>query len=174
MQWFKHQKDFRRTASIQYIESQLGEVGYARALKLIEIFCVACPRKPFVPRIEIKPPFDWHWLSLEMGCPETEVLRTIEVLATARFIEIPEKVIIQPRARGKEQITRPGVITCNAMLEWVEWHDLSNRNKKRIQKEDAVPRADGKFPSAVGTPGDDAGPQAPRVTHFRNPPPDLA
>jgi len=168
MQWFKHSKNFRSTAAMRYIEAALGEAGYARALKLLEIFCETCPRKPFTPRIEIKPPFTWRWLALEMGCTEDEAVRTIEILGEANFIEIPEKVIIQRSGKGKPEIRRPSVITCDAMLEKVEWHDLSNRNKKRLEKEDAPLPEDSMFVAAVQAPGDDAAAnQRPRITRIR-------
>lgn len=117
MQWFKHDNAFRRTASIQHIQSELGEAGYARAVKLMEVFCSACPRKPFVARIEIKPPFTWRWLALELGCPEEEVVRTIEVFEKATLIEIPEKVQVQPRSGKQAEILRPAVITCSGLME---------------------------------------------------------
>jgi hypothetical protein len=170
MLWFKHDNHYRSTAAIRHIESVLGEAGYARALKLLEIFCECCPRKPFVARIEIKPPYTWRWMAQELGCgTEVEAIRTIELFEDALLIQIPEKVIVQPRKKGQDEIRRPAVIECAGLMEKAEWHNLSNRNRKRLEKEDAPMPADGLFVAAASTPGNDAARAPEKITRLRSP-----
>jgi hypothetical protein len=169
MQWFKHNNDFRTSAAIRYIEAELGEAGYARAAKLLEIFCQTCPKKPFNPRIDLtKLPYNWRWLALEMGCPnEAEAVRTIDVFEKAMLIQIPEKVVIQPRKKGQDEILGAAVITCDALMEKAEWHNLSNRNKKRLEAENAPMTEDGLFVAAAATPGDDTARDPQKITRLR-------
>src|SRR5258708_3154072 len=148
MQWFKHLKDFRNSAEIKYIEDELGDSGYARACKLLEIIAtVAGKKKPFEARLVIEPPYTYRWLALELRCfympddnggndkvpCEAEVVNTFRVFAEAGFISIDQEAEFSFRKYEHagpvvKVETRPYQISVGGMKHWVEWHDVKNRN----------------------------------------------
>jgi hypothetical protein len=152
MQWFKHSKDFRNSPEIQFIESQLGEAGYARACKFLEIIAtIAGKKKPFKPIITLDPPYTWRWLALSLGCVDTKdglpdiegAVKTIELFEMAGFASIVQTAEwdmpthfqnIPSHPSQIKQVTRPYVISVYKMTDWAEWHDLSNRNAGKRKK----------------------------------------
>jgi hypothetical protein len=175
MQWFKHSKDFRNRPEIQYIEDQLGDAGYARACKFLEIVAtVAGKKKPFEPTLVIEPPYSYRWLAMELNCffkddhadaddrnapCEPEVVNTFRVFEKAGFIDVIQEADYTGKrwVEGeKKDVTeqRPYVITVGGMKHWAEWHDVKNRNRRG----GPVPEGGGKARFAgIQTPGcDDA------------------
>jgi hypothetical protein len=176
MQWFKHSKGFRNTAAIKYIEGELGDSGYARACKLLEVISEINTKKPFDPRLIIEPPYTYRWLAIELGCmdedqagnrfpDEAETVKTLWVFERAGLIQIlegrqfflrrPDGV---PQSEGEE---RPYELYVPGMKEWVEWHDVKNRNKPKKKSNgepepesngDAAPARKPRF-AGIGTPG---------------------
>lgn len=69
MKWFKHFSDARRNPKLRAMEREMGEAGYARAMKLYEIVAqIGGSGADFDPRIDLgKPTTNRDWLADEMG-----------------------------------------------------------------------------------------------------------
>lgn len=153
MQWFKHAKDFRHSASVKWLEHKYGAAGYAYALKFMEVIAeVAGKRKPFEPTLTLDPPYDWRWLAIELGCyyvdentgqndlrlPSeelaVEVIYAFEQAGFASIVETCDWTTRHYKSAVEGFVTethkRPYVISVRGMKQWVEWHDLKNRNRK--------------------------------------------
>ncbi len=89
MRWFKHFTDARHNPKLRRIEDGLGEAGYARACKLLEIVGArGGSGEKFNPMIDLKTsPTDLRWLACELGIPEAEARATLSIFAQVRFIE---------------------------------------------------------------------------------------
>jgi hypothetical protein len=146
MQWFKHSKDFRNSAEIKFLEGELGEAGYARFCKLLEVIAtVAGKKKPFKPQIRMESPYTWQWMAMELGVmaeteyygtvpDEREAARTIGLFEKAGLVSIEEtaEYVRKSAVPGKQEVeVRPHQFSVYRMTDWCEWHDLSNRNRKK-------------------------------------------
>jgi hypothetical protein len=89
LRWFKHFTDARHNPKLRRIEDELGEAGYARACKLLEIVGErGGSGEKFNPRIDLKSsPTDLRWLACELKIPEEEARTTLNLFASVRLID---------------------------------------------------------------------------------------
>jgi hypothetical protein len=110
MQWLKHYSDARQHPKFRAIEKQLGEAGYARAFKLLEIVAQrGGTAAKFAPVLDLKNPYtNVDWLADELRISPEEAERTLQVFASVKLID--------PKAFQKQ------VIRIHQMLEYLdEW-----------------------------------------------------
>jgi len=88
MRWFKHFTDARHNPKFRAIQKKLGEAGYARACKLLEIIGErGGSGKDFAPRLDLNEPHtDLGWLADEMGIDRRSARFTLSVFAKCKFI----------------------------------------------------------------------------------------
>jgi hypothetical protein len=104
MRWFKHFNDARRNPKLRAIERELGEAGYARAMKLLEIVAqVGGTGASFRPEIRLrKPTTSEAWLADELGIPYPKLSQTLTVFSRVGLIESrawTKKIIRIPQMR---------------------------------------------------------------------------
>lgn len=104
MRWFKHFNDARRNPKFRRIEKRLGEAGYARAFKLIEVVADrGGTGQNFDPGVDLKCPHtDLEWLAEELGVKLAEAKRTLDVFASVHLIE--------PEAWKRKQVCIPQMV----------------------------------------------------------------
>ena len=136
MRWFKHFSDSRTTPQLRKIEKKLGEAGYARAFKLMELVAQYCGiATDFSPTIITKnSTIDVEFLAEEFGVSKAEARKTLQVFAEVSFID-PE--------RWKEE-----VIHIPAMLDALdEWTGRAKRRKHSDDTPESLRRDSGKSQS---------------------------
>lgn len=89
MRWFKHFTDARHNPKLRAIEKKLGEVGSARAYKLLEIIGErGGSGKDFAPRLDLNEPHtDVGWLADELGIDRRSARFTLSVFSKCKFID---------------------------------------------------------------------------------------
>jgi hypothetical protein len=89
MRWMKHYTDARHNPKFRAIERKLGEAGYARAFKLLEIIGGRNgPGEDFVPRLDLNVPHtDLGWLADELEIDRRSAKLTLAHFAKCRFID---------------------------------------------------------------------------------------
>jgi hypothetical protein len=89
MHWFKHFTDARHNPKFRAIEKKLGEAGYARAWKLLEIIGErGGSGKDFAPRLDLNESHtDLGWLADEMEIDRRSAKFTLGVFAKCKFID---------------------------------------------------------------------------------------
>jgi hypothetical protein len=89
MLWLKHFTDARRNPKLLRIEKKLGEVGYARAFKLLEIVGERGGRgAKFNPVLDLNgPATDIEWLAGEMNLTADETRATLDVFSAVELID---------------------------------------------------------------------------------------
>jgi hypothetical protein len=89
MRWFKHLSDARNNPKLKRIEKKLGEAGYARAFKLLEVVAErGGTGGGFQPRIGLKDSHtDLEWLADEWGITAREAKKTLDLFASLGFID---------------------------------------------------------------------------------------
>src|SRR5580693_9419692 len=89
MRWFKHFTDARHNPKFRAIEKKLGEAGYARACKLLEIIGErGGSGKEFTPRLDLNEPhLDLGWLADEMEIDRRSAKFTLAAFAKCKFID---------------------------------------------------------------------------------------
>jgi hypothetical protein len=89
MRWFKHFTDARHNPKFRAIEKKLGEAGYARACKLLEIVGErGGSGKEFAPRLDLNEPHtDLGWLADEMEIDRRSAKVTLAHFAKCKFID---------------------------------------------------------------------------------------
>lgn len=89
MRWFKHFTDARHNPKFRAIEKKLGEAGYARACKLLEIIGErGGSGKEFTPRLDLNEPhLDLGWLADELGIDRRSAKFTLGAFAKCKFID---------------------------------------------------------------------------------------
>jgi hypothetical protein len=89
MRSFKHLADARHNPKFRAIERKLGEAGYARAFKLLEILSErGGTGKDFAPRLDLNfPHTDPSFLGDELGIRPSSVKITLDHFAECRFID---------------------------------------------------------------------------------------
>lgn len=104
MRWFKHFNDARRNPKFRRIEKRLGEAGYARAFKLIEVVADrGGTGQNFNPTVDLKCQHtDLEWLAEELGIKPAEARRTLDLFAAVHLIE--------PEAWKKKQVCIPQMV----------------------------------------------------------------
>jgi hypothetical protein len=80
MQWFKHLSSLRRDPKIWAIEKKLGEAGYARAVKLLEIVAEH-------GEINLRSLTSIDWLADELRISAKNATQTLEVFADVGLID---------------------------------------------------------------------------------------
>jgi len=122
MRWFKHLADARNNPKIRRVVQRLGEAGYARFFRLLEVVADRGGSGPkFRPELNLNDAAtDLAWLASEMGCEsDKDAKETLDLFAAIRLID--------PKAwkRGKIRIPQ--------MTEYKdEW---ASRNKKPVSVE---------------------------------------
>lgn len=118
MRWFKHFSDARYNPKFLAIEKRLGEAGYTRAFKLLEIVAANgnSPDK-FQPTIDLREPTtDLNWLAGEWKITIEDATKTLDTFAEVRFIN--------PKAWRRQIVKVP------QMLEYLdEWTERRQRVK---------------------------------------------
>lgn len=117
MLWFKHFSNFRNRPVMRNIIRELGEVGYARAVRLIETACDVGGSGVMWNGgiIALQPPTDTLWLAEELGMPADELESTLDVFARAGFISF------EP-SRNDEEGTHPALLEIKQIDDWRdEW-----------------------------------------------------
>lgn len=89
MRWFKHMADARRNPKILRIERVLGEAGYARFMKLLEIVAsTGGSGQGFDPRLRLTDPHtDELWLANELGIRPRDLRKTLKCFAQVQLID---------------------------------------------------------------------------------------
>lgn len=89
MLWFRHFNDARRNPKFRAIERKLGESGYARAFKLLEIVSErGGTGKDFAPRLDLNLPHtDLRFLADELEIRRRSAKITLEHFARCKFID---------------------------------------------------------------------------------------
>jgi hypothetical protein len=117
MLWFKHWHNLRNSPAMKQIQRQLGDPGFAAAIRLLEVMTQRCGSgASFNPVLTLAPPTTKRWLGEEIitpidegygaHVPEKTIEEFLDVFNTAGLI-----------ARGS--MTGPGVVK-NEKNEWVE------------------------------------------------------
>jgi hypothetical protein len=67
MLWFKHAHDLRNSPAMKYIQNQLGDEGFAAAIRLIEVLTYRTGSGTrFNPVLTLAVPTTERWLALEL------------------------------------------------------------------------------------------------------------
>ena len=117
MLWFKHWHNLRNSPAMKQIQRQLGDPGFAAAIRLLEVMTHRCGSgASFNPVLTLAPPTSKRWLGEEIITPVDEgygdivrdktIEEYLDVFNTAGLIQ-----------RGS--VTGPGSIK-NEKNEWVE------------------------------------------------------
>jgi len=136
MQWFKHYNDARTNPKFRAIEKQLGEAGYARAFKLLEIVAQRGGKADkFAPLLDLKNAYtSIDWLADELRISVEEAERTLDVFASVRLID--------PKAFRKRILHIP------QMLEYLdEWTGKKLRAKHSVAPQESLPSNSGPSPA---------------------------
>ena len=116
MRWFKHFSDARRNPKLRLIEKKLGEAGYARWFKLLELVAErGGTGEYFQPRIQLKTLHtDLDWLADEWGISCDEAQRTLDTFVSAglispkswrkKVVEIPQMIEYRDEWTRKRQL----------------------------------------------------------------------
>ncbi|MGH9735975.1 MAG: hypothetical protein ACRD8A_15450 [Candidatus Acidiferrales bacterium] len=87
MRWFKHFNDMRRNPKLLAIEREVGEAGYARTVKLLEIVASLTETgDKFEIHLESATTNE-EWLSQELNIKRVDLTKTCAVLARVNFID---------------------------------------------------------------------------------------
>jgi len=83
MQWFKHYNDARRNPTFLAIEKKLGEAGYARSFKLLEIVAERGGKaNKFRPVLDLKNLCtNLDWLADEWRISSKDAQETLDAFA---------------------------------------------------------------------------------------------
>jgi len=117
MLWFKHMHNLRNSPAMKQIQRQLGDPGFAAAIRLLEVMTQRCGSGAnFNSVLTLATPMTKRWLGEEIitpidegygaHVPEKTIEEFLDVFNTAGLI-----------ARGT--VTGPGVVK-NEKNEWVE------------------------------------------------------
>src|SRR5882762_11158768 len=112
MLWFSHRNDLRRNPAVLRVEQRLGEAGYARWSKLLEVVSQFGGNGPdFEPRLDLRgPATDEGWLANELGIQTRDLRKTLRVFAEVGLIntkEYRERVIAVPMlAELRDEFTK--------------------------------------------------------------------
>jgi hypothetical protein len=88
MFWFQHTNNLRNDPKLRAIEKQLGEAGYARAIKLFEIVAERGGKADeFFPEFSLQNITDIDWLSQELGISRKKAEKTLEIFAEVGLID---------------------------------------------------------------------------------------
>lgn len=119
MLWFRHRNDLRRDPRLRLAERQLGEGGYARALKLAELVCADGDRGTSF-RLSLKAnQYGVAWLTDELGLRnEAELEKTLSVLARAGWID--------SKSLKRREISMPWLVELRD-----EWARKKQRRRKK-------------------------------------------
>lgn len=101
MRWFKHFSDARTTPQLRKIEKKLGEAGYARAFKLLELMAQLCGKADsFSPTLDLNGTgANLEYLAESLGISAKDARKTLRVFAEAGFIDSPkwaQKIVYVP------------------------------------------------------------------------------
>jgi hypothetical protein len=104
MLWFRHFTNARHNPKLRAIEKKLGEVGSARAYKLLEIVGErGGSGKDFAPRLDLNEPHtDVGWLADELGIDRRSARFTLSVFAKCKFIapaEYQRNIVYVPQMK---------------------------------------------------------------------------
>ena len=136
MRWFKHFSDARTTPQLRKIEKRLGEAGYARAFKLMELVAqLGGTADDFAPTLDTNnSTTDLEYLSEEFGVSRVAARKTLQVFAEVNFIDAN---------RWTE-----GVIHLPAMLDALdEWTGRAKRQSHSDATPELLPGHSGKSQS---------------------------
>lgn len=115
MLWFKHFSDSRRNPKLLRVEKRLGESGYARFFKLLEIVGERGGKGvDFRPEINLNgAATDIEWLATEWGIKPSEVRSTLELFSkvglidegawTKSIIAVPQMLEYRDEYTGRRQ-----------------------------------------------------------------------
>src|SRR5712692_1078667 len=101
MRWFKHFSDARMSPQLRKIEKKLGEAGYARAYKLLELVAqLGGLASEFSPKLDLNnSSTDLDYLAEVWGVKPRDARRTLKVFAEVGFIDAEkwkERVVCIP------------------------------------------------------------------------------
>ena len=121
MRWFKHLSDGRANPKLLRIQRVLGEAGYARAFKLLEILAQRGGSGPdFRPQLNLNDPAaDLQWLAGELGISPREARRTLDTFARVGFIE--------PDSWKKHIVFMPAMLTIRD-----EWASRPTKSREQL------------------------------------------
>lgn len=120
MLWIKHFSDARRNPKLLHVERKLGEGGYARFFKLLEIIAERGGKGAnFRPEVDLtSTATDLEWLSSEIGVEEGVARETLDVFAKVGLID--------------EGAWKQTIVAVPAMREYAD--EYVTRCKKRIAR----------------------------------------
>jgi hypothetical protein len=133
MRWFKHYTNARGNPKLRAIEKKLGEAGYARAFKLLEVVGERGGKaEDFTPRIDLK---SLHtgldWLADELRISSEAMETTLELFSSVQFIS--------------PKLWRRRIVEVPQMLEYLdEWTQRHARTKKSGDAQEQLPSDSGK------------------------------
>ena len=88
MQWFRHPSNFRCEPKLRAIEKMLGEVGYARAVKLFEIVAEQGSKSGrFAPAVDLKTHTDPDWFATELRISVGDLQSSLDTFAAVELID---------------------------------------------------------------------------------------
>jgi hypothetical protein len=104
MRWFKHFSDARNNPKFRAIQKRLGEVGYARAFKILEIVAQRGGNgEAFAPRVNLNHPHtNLDWIADELGTDRRTARATLKVCAEVRLIDFEayqQNILYVPQMR---------------------------------------------------------------------------
>jgi hypothetical protein len=100
--WFRHESDFRNTASAKFIYRKLGDSGFARTIRLMEVMCAVSEANEH--SLHLMAPHDMGWLAEELACSVEDLQHTLELFAETGFITLGQ-------TDGHQVIGMPGLVT---------------------------------------------------------------
>jgi hypothetical protein len=124
MRWFKHYADARLNPKLKHVQKQLGEAGYARAFKLLEVIAQRGGKADnFCPEVNLgKACTDLAWLAEELGIVPAEARKTLKVFAQSGLIE--------------SEALKHDIIRVPQMTEYLdEWTGRQHRSNSRVAAE---------------------------------------
>jgi hypothetical protein len=141
MLWFKHFSDARNNPKILAIQKKLGEAGYARWFRLLEIVAQRGGNgEAFAPRVKLNEPHtDLRWIADELRIDRRKAKLTLKVFAEVGLID-PEayrqNVLYIPQMREyrdewtrKKQSSSSGATPEQVATE----SEVKARNRPRIR-----------------------------------------
>jgi hypothetical protein len=142
MLWFKHWHNLRSSPAMKQIQRQLGDAGFAAAIRLLEVMTQRCGSgEKFNPVLTLMPPTTKRWLGEEIITPTDE---GYGAFVADKTIEEYLDVFNLAGLIARGSVTGPGAVK-NEKNEWVasevtfetlellDFEELQDRWTARIQ-----------------------------------------
>jgi len=142
MLWFKHWHNLRNSPAMKQIQRELGDPGFAAAIRLLELMTQRCGSgATFNPVLTLGPPTTKRWLGEEIITPTDEgygdfvdaktTEKYLDVFNTAGLIE-RGSVTVQGATKNEKGAWVEGPVTFET-IALVDFEEIQDRWTARIQ-----------------------------------------